>query len=65
MIVLLENRRVIDSLHALKDKGFVVSTIRTPSGRSLNVAREIPTLTNVVELRPRPQSAFDFRPRSA
>lgn len=40
MIVLLPNRYELRTLHALKDRGFVISTIRFPSGVNRNVALE-------------------------
>lgn len=72
IVVALPNRREIDTLHALKDRGWSISTVRGKT-RSLNVAREIPTLTNVVKLParltsnpfggPRVQDIFDFARR--
>jgi len=49
MIVALPNRREIDTLHALKDAGLAIKTIRGRH-RSLNVAMPVPVLTNVVHL---------------
>jgi hypothetical protein len=64
VIILLPNRLEIRTMHALRDMGLSITTVSCRR-RMLNVARPIPTLSNVAMLRPRPQSPFDFRPRSA
>jgi hypothetical protein len=41
MIFLLPNRQEVKTMHALKDRGFAISTIRFPSGMSCNVAIDV------------------------
>lgn len=49
-IWILPNAREADTLHALKDRGLSISTIKTRRGTQRNVADRVPVLTNVVEL---------------
>ena len=53
MIVLLPNRREIDTMRALTQRGLSLSTV-SGKRRMLNIAHEAPVLKNVVALKRRP-----------
>ena len=66
MIVLLPNRREIDTLHSLKNAGLAISTV-SGKGRMYNVARPLPVLvlTNAVPMQRHSvaEAMFDFARR--
>lgn len=49
-IWILPSAREWQTLHALKDRGLSITTIRTKRGILRNVAMSVPVLTNVVQL---------------
>lgn len=54
MILILPNPRERLTVSLLQSRGFYVSTRRL-GRRNVNVAREVPTLTNVVQLTRKPK----------
>jgi hypothetical protein len=55
VIILLPNRLELDTMHAMRAHGLYINTV-SGKRRMLNVACEVPVLTNVVPFR---QSAVD------
>lgn len=52
-VYILPNAAEITTLHCMKALGWSLTTVRRKNGESLNVAEQVPVLTNVVQLKPK------------